>query len=954
MRVIQNFAAIVVLTIFMLPVVSATEIYMQARVFFDSPTQIDQLRRLHLDQVWQGKDYIEIVTDKEELGELESLGFKTEIVYEDLTAFFKSRFDKVTGFLSLAQIEQEMIFLQIMYPDIVGNRVSIGQTLEGRNIWALKVSDNPAIDEDEPEILFTGCIHAREGITPLVLLNFIEHLGDNYGIDPEITDLVDNREIWIVLVVNPDGYAYNDSETPGGGGMWRKNRRDNGDGSFGVDLNRNFGHMWGYDDIGSSPVPEDATYRGTGPFSEAETQALRDFTIAHNFVITLYFHSYSNIILFPWSYDVDLYTPDHHYFMAMGNAIGDMNGYDPGPGWFLYPTNGDSDDWNYGEQTLKDKCYGMTVEIGNYLDNFWPATSRINQLIQENLEPCLYLTWAAGNIDAVLTPEIPVLTAPDSVDISTAFDLDWLHDDTLNPAIEYQLVEMTGRSRVVDDVSDMDNWDNNGFELSYHDHSYPRAFYSGFPPSPTPRSIQTKHPYHVNPGDTLKFWTTYGISQYWDFAYVEVSTDGGVNFNSIPGNITTDSDPYGGHNRGHGITGWTEGYWIEGLFDLSEFVGENIYIRFSYKDHDTVYSWWDGIYIDDIYPVMQFENSSVIASGSADTSFTVPGKPEDIYYYKVRALDADGQWSGYSDYSKVVVGNPQEYLCGDANGDGLLNVPDLVYLAQYILSLGPEPLYFGQGDVDECGDINISDVAYLLRYTYYSGPAPCEGSVTCDPPSDGNQISLGCPVRKPTTPEDDSVAVPVYMTNNTDLLAFTIGFECDNPAFEILSFDATGTELPNPSMIHSNIISSENQILLTYYETPGIISSQTDALIGNIWVRVPGGAIPQAVDFDSAFVGQAGEFIFSPMSGGSIHPTYVDCGVEDIVVLPEYICGDADGNLDINILDITYLISYLYKGGPPPEPLEAGDANGDGPVNILDITYLINYLYKGGPDPVCP
>ncbi len=953
MRVIQPIAAIVFLTIFILPAVSAAEIYMQARVFFDSPTQIDELRRMHLDQVWQGKDNIEIVTDKEELAELESLGFKTEIVHEDLTAFFKSRFDKVSGFLSLAQIEQEMIFLQIMYPDIVGNRVSIGQTIEGRNIYALKVSDNPDIDEDEPEILFTGCIHAREGITPLVLLNFIDHLGQNYGVDPEITDLVDNREIWMVLVVNPDGYAYNDEETPGGGGMWRKNRRDNGDGSFGVDLNRNFGHMWGYDNIGSSPIPEDETYRGTGPFSEFETQALRDFTIAHDFVITLYFHSYGNITLFPWSYDVDLYTPDHHYFMAMGNSIREMNGYDPGPGWFLYPTNGDSDDWNYGEQTLKDKCYGMTIEIGNYLDNFWPATSRIDQLVQENLGPCLYLTWAAGNINAVLAPEIPILTAPDSVDISTAFDLEWLHDDTLNPAVEYELVEMTGRSRVVDDATDMDNWDNNGFELSYYDHSYPRSFYSGFPPHPMPRHIQTKHPYHVNPGDSLKFWTNYSISQYWDFAYVEVSTDG-VNFNSIPGNITTDNDPYGGHNRGHGITGWTEGYWVEGLFDLSDFIGEDIYVRFSYKDHDTIYSWWGGIYVDDIYPVMQFETSSVIGSGLTDTSLTVPGRSEDIYYYKVRGKDADDQWSGYSDYAKVVVGSPQEYVCGDANGDGLLNAPDIVYLVQYILSTGPEPLYFGQGDVDECGNINISDVAYLLSYTYYSGPAPCEGTVTCDLPSEGNRISLGCPARKPTSPVDDSVAVPIYITNNTDLLAFSVGFECDNATFEILSFDATGTELPNPSMIKSYIKSSENQILLAYYETPGIISSQTDALIGNIWVRVPAGTEPQAVDFDSAFVGQAGEFIFSPTGGGTIHPEYVDCGTEDIVILSEYTCGDADGNLDINILDITYLISYLYKGGPAPEPMEAGDANGNGLVNLLDITYLINFLYKGGPEPVCP
>ncbi len=954
MKAIRRISIAVLLTIFILPTVSAAEIYMQARIFFDSPTQIDQLKSMHLDRIWQGIDYIEIITDKVELAELEGLGFKTEIVHEDLTAFYKSRFDKVTGYLSLTQIELEMIYLQIWYPEIVGNRVSIGQTIEGRDIWALKVSDNPEIDEDEPEILFTSAVHPREGVTPLILLNFIEHLGENYGINPEITDLVDNREIWIVLAANPDGYAFNDEDSPEGGGLWRKNRRDNGDGTFGVDLNRNFSYMWGYDDVGSSPYTFDSDYRGTAPFSEPETQAIRDFTIAHNFLIVVNFHSCWDMVFYAWTHAPDLYTPDNNYFAALGCAIYELNGYEYAPGWFLWPYNGSSDDWNYGEQTLKDKCFGLTIETGNSTDGYWPSTARILPIVQENLLACLYLTWAVGNIDAVFKPENPALTAPDSVGIDMPFILEWSHDDTLNPAVEYELVEMTGRSRVFDDLTSTDNWDNNGFYLSDSSYSPPSSFYSGYPPHTAPRHFQTKHPYHVNPGDTLKFQTRYMIPPYHEFAYAEVSADG-INFNPIPGNITTDSTPFGGKGWGNGITGLTLGDWLEGLFDLSDFVGDDIYFRFSYRDHDSLSFPFlrKGIYIDNICPVMRFETSDVIVSGFTNTSFTIPGKPEDVYYYKVRAKDAEGQLSGYSDYVRVVVGNPQEYICGDVNGDGLLDVSDAGYLLQHILCGGTEPSYYGQSEVDDCENINISDVAYLLSYLYYGGPAPCEGSVTCDLPSEGNWISLGCPIRKPTSPEDDSLAVPVYMTSNTELLAFTIGFECDT-AFKILSFDAAGTELSDPSMIKSIIFPSENQILLAYYETPGIISPQTEALIGSIWIRIPAGTEPQTVDFDSASIGQTGEFIFSPTGGGTIHPAYVDCGTEDIVILPEYACGDADGNMEINILDITYLISHLYKGGPSPEPPEAGDANADGLINILDITYLINFLYKGGPAPVCP
>jgi hypothetical protein len=295
---------LLVFVIFILAVglaAAASSPAIQARVYYSTKAGWLRLQNMSLDQVWLGDGYVEIVTDQSELDQIIALGYKTEIVHADLTAFFQSRMPEknMGAYKSLDEINQAVDDMIAAYPDIVSAKVSIGTTLEGRDMWAVKISDNPNVDEDEPELFYSAAIHAREVITPEILLYFMNHLTQQYGIDPEATDLVNNREMWFVLVNNPDGYYYNEVIAPGGGGMWRKNRRNNGDGSFGVDLNRNFGYMWGYDDEGSSPIPSDPTYRGSAAFSEPESQNLRDFIAAHDFVLTIYYHSYSNLIICP-------------------------------------------------------------------------------------------------------------------------------------------------------------------------------------------------------------------------------------------------------------------------------------------------------------------------------------------------------------------------------------------------------------------------------------------------------------------------------------------------------------------------------------------------------------------------------------------------------------------------------------------------------------------------------
>jgi len=171
---------------------------------------------------------------------------------------------------------------------------------ESRDILMLKVSDNPGIDEEEPEILFIGVHHAREPISGEMVLYIINELLTGYGSNPDYTRWVDDYELYFIPVLNPDGFSV---VLSGDNIWWRKNCRDNdGNKSYiasndGVDLNRNYGWYWG--GTGSSSNPYDEIYRGTGPFSEPEVLAIKKLANKHNFYISLSFHTYGEICPVP-------------------------------------------------------------------------------------------------------------------------------------------------------------------------------------------------------------------------------------------------------------------------------------------------------------------------------------------------------------------------------------------------------------------------------------------------------------------------------------------------------------------------------------------------------------------------------------------------------------------------------------------------------------------------------
>ena len=360
---------------------------------------------------------------------VERLGLHPEVILPDADAF--ARRLRSSGYLEHFQTYPEMVaeMQQIAdeHPDIV-QMIDIGDSYEktvgkgGYDIWVMKISDHPELDENEPEVLYMANMHAREIITPAVIMRFLRTMTEDYGSDPYVTYLVNHRQIYLCPSFNPDGYMYvlsgSSPDNYNDPMWWRKNKRDNdGDSTFnpntdGVDLNRNFAYKWGLDNFGSSPDVTSPTYRGTSAFSEPEAQAIRDFVEAHHIIISLSFHSYSQLLLYPWGYRTNFPTPDHTTFVALADSVVRYNQYLPELAAALYPVNGDTDDWLYGEQQTKNKIYAFTPEVGGVHESvggytgFFPDTAYIEKQITENQGPMQYLAWAAGE-EPIITVDVP-------------------------------------------------------------------------------------------------------------------------------------------------------------------------------------------------------------------------------------------------------------------------------------------------------------------------------------------------------------------------------------------------------------------------------------------------------------------------------------------------------------------------------------------------------------------
>jgi carboxypeptidase T len=326
-----------------------------------------------------GADYVIVRAAAQEASQIAKLSYPIELLLEvqdfpPADSAYHNFAEMVANIQSVADAR----------PDIV-RLFSIGQSYQGREMWAAKISDNVLMDEDEPEVLFIGQHHAREHITQEMTLYILHLLADYYGADNQITNLVNSREVYIIFTTNPDGSEY-DIAT-GTYQSWRKNRQPSGL-FVGTDLNRNYGYKWGCCG-GSSGSSWSETYRGPYAFSAPETQRIRDFILSRvvggvqQIKTSITFHSYGQLVLWPYGYtytDVpaDMTPDDHSVFVAMGQAMAATNGYTAQQASDLYITDGTTDDWAYGTQ----KIFMFTFEMGG--TNFYPPGSAIPALTSVN------------------------------------------------------------------------------------------------------------------------------------------------------------------------------------------------------------------------------------------------------------------------------------------------------------------------------------------------------------------------------------------------------------------------------------------------------------------------------------------------------------------------------------------------------------------------------------------
>jgi hypothetical protein len=630
------------------------------RIPAKGPIVFEQLRRPGIEILAVDKHgIIDAMVDDKQVDYVRSLGYPISVVPAAMLApGAAAELDANLGmYHTFAEMESLITTWEGDYPGIC-DVSTIGYSVENRPIYAIKISDDVSVaDPGEPDVLYMGNHHARELMSVEIPLRFAQYLLVNYAGDPTVASYVDTREIYFVPMINPDGHVYVQNHHIGiySGSWWRKNRRVNADMSVGVDLNRNYGYQWGYDDVGSSPTMSYPTYRGASAFSEPETQAVGDFVSAHDFTMWLSYHSYGELLLYPWNY-IATNTADQRYYERLGELLTENNDYLSANFAMgaLYAVNGSSDDWGYGEQAAKEKIFAFTPEVNSYEQGgFGPSDTLIAPTFDLLLDMNMKVLEYCANPYGVVGPYRPIMY-PIDAPYHPIHTLNWSGavPGDLNPPQYYQVERCTNPGYTFDDAEvPNQSWVLHGFTRSADAHSGSWGYDSGSGNNKF-HTITAARPFVVDAqSDTFTFWANYQIEPDWDYAYVEVSANLGQSWTTVEGNITTTLDPYQ-KNRGNGITGSSPG-WVEGIFPLTAYLGLEIRLRISYVTDSGVVE--PGIDIDDLWPVPACQTVDLIAPAETDTTLLVIPDQVGTFVYRVRALDAQDDASGWSNTRTTVV-----------------------------------------------------------------------------------------------------------------------------------------------------------------------------------------------------------------------------------------------------------------------------------------------------------
>ncbi len=684
MKKVSHFFGIVLFLFFGISGFTQQEKYARIRIYpEENTTQLLSGMGIPFEGKYRKDPFLTSEIPVNILTELDRVNIKYEVLIEDVTAYYIERnipfrnleinrdpsdeypvpqgweYGSMGGFYTLSQVLEELDSMFMLYPELITPRLQMdSNSIEGRPVYWVKISDNPNINEDEPEVLYTAIHHAREVIGVQQMIYFMYYLLENYNTDDEIYYLVNSTEMYFVPCLNPDGYVFNELTNPNGGGMWRKNRRNNGGGDWGVDLNRNYGFEWGYDNFGSSPDPWEETYRGTAPFSEPEAQAIRQFCIDNEFTIALHYHSYGNKFLYPWGY-VNEPSPDDQLLETYAEIMTIENNYEYGRSNPTYsPTNGNSDDWMYGETNEKESILSFTPEVGKSNDGFWPAIIRIIPLCQENMYQNIMAAKLAGkyasltNLNPVVTSELSgyfrfalkrLGQAPADFTVTVIPLSDNIVEvgnpkvysglailDMVEDSISYQLIESIVPGEEIqykiavsngifteeitvsgiygplvtlfnDEGNDMENW-NGIWDITGEDYISPPHSITDSPESDyennSLKSITLGQYIHLDNTvyAEMTFWTKWDIEEDHDYAQVLISTNGGIDWIPLEGRYTDTGTQY--QAEGEPVYDGMMNAWTLEYFDLSEYIDKTIRLRFLLKSDG--YHTGDGFYFDNL------------------------------------------------------------------------------------------------------------------------------------------------------------------------------------------------------------------------------------------------------------------------------------------------------------------------------------------------------------------
>jgi hypothetical protein len=310
---------------------------------------------------------LDIRVSPEQLAAVQRSGLRYRVLIDDVQALIDAESVQVrahrllddpawyTTYHNYADVKTYVQNLAAANPTMA-TYINLGLSIQSRDIFGITVT-GPGDPAGRPMIMFTCCQHAREWITVPTGVYVAEQLLAQYATDPHVRFLLDNAQVTVVPIANPDGYNYTWTNNR----LWRKNRHSPPSGScYGVDMNRNWGYQWGGE--GASTNPCNDTYRGASAMSETEVQRLRDYVLAHpEMVAHLDFHSYSQLVMSPWGWSAALPpAPDAAWFQAMDDgmaaaifsAFGKV--YDAGPIYTtIYPASGNIVDWYYGVRGIK-------------------------------------------------------------------------------------------------------------------------------------------------------------------------------------------------------------------------------------------------------------------------------------------------------------------------------------------------------------------------------------------------------------------------------------------------------------------------------------------------------------------------------------------------------------------------------------------------------------------------